>query len=367
MKSKIKVIVVIMAALVIVPTTLPSALTFGNTSNINKNITNERRSQAQSSDYEDIITKEPIVNVREFGAKGDGISDDTDAIQAALNKQGNVYIPDGTYMVNALKHLNPLSNTRIIMAKNAVIQAIPNNLDTYAIFNLSNVENIIIVGGTVKGERSQHTGTTGEWGHCIKIIEGCKNIKIDSVTTQDGWGDGIYLGSNMTLNYPKNVLIINVLSTNNRRQGLSIVSCDGVVIQDSDFTNQNGTSPESGIGIEPNHWDTDKGIAPKDIIIENCLLSGNNGKGFYAAFETHNITIKNSKALNNKRYGFATFYDERSGHTDMKLENCIADGNTNKGFYFTKTNGLNIINCRTLNNSSEQIYVDKSSSNILIR
>ncbi|AIF51815.1 right-handed parallel beta-helix repeat-containing protein [Pelosinus sp. UFO1] len=156
------------------------------------------------------------------------------------------------------------------MAGNAVIQAIPNNSDTYAVFNLSNVENVVIAGGTIKGE----------WGHCIKIIEGCNNIKIDSVITQDGWGDGIYLGSNMTINYLKNVLVTNVISTNNRRQGLSIVSCDGVIIRDSDFTNQNGTAPESGIGIEPNHWETHKGIAPKNIIIENCLLSGNMEKGF---------------------------------------------------------------------------------------
>ena len=51
----------------------------------------------------------------------------------------------------------------------------------------------------------------------------------------------------------------------------------------------------------------------------------------------------------------------------MKLENCIADGNFNKGFYFTKTNGLNIIICRVANNNSEEIYVDKNSSNISIR
>lgn len=40
-------------------------------------------------------------NVRAFGAKGDGVSDDTAAIQAALDKSARVYIPAGIYRVDA--------------------------------------------------------------------------------------------------------------------------------------------------------------------------------------------------------------------------------------------------------------------------
>ena len=41
-------------------------------------------------------------NVLDFGAKGDGITDDTDAIQAALNLGGELFIPKGTYLVDYL-------------------------------------------------------------------------------------------------------------------------------------------------------------------------------------------------------------------------------------------------------------------------
>lgn len=52
------------------------------------------------TDYEFVT-----LNVRKFGAKGDGVNDDTIFIQAAINacpKDGRVYIPKGVYRVSSL-------------------------------------------------------------------------------------------------------------------------------------------------------------------------------------------------------------------------------------------------------------------------
>lgn len=42
-----------------------------------------------------------VVSVKDFGAVGDGITDDTVAIQAAMNVGGTIYFPAGTYAISA--------------------------------------------------------------------------------------------------------------------------------------------------------------------------------------------------------------------------------------------------------------------------
>src|SRR4249920_2301335 len=48
-----------------------------------------------------------VVNVKDKGAKGDGRTDDTEAIQAAIDDVGGtggtVLVPSGTYMVDAVE------------------------------------------------------------------------------------------------------------------------------------------------------------------------------------------------------------------------------------------------------------------------
>lgn len=71
-----------------------------------------------TTDYEFVT-----LNVKEFGAKGDGIQDDTKFIQAAIlscPEESSVLIPKGTYLITSL-FLK--SNIRIEIAKDAVLLA----------------------------------------------------------------------------------------------------------------------------------------------------------------------------------------------------------------------------------------------------
>lgn len=42
-----------------------------------------------------------MINVRDFGARGNETHDDTAAIQAALNAGGHVHFPSGRYLISA--------------------------------------------------------------------------------------------------------------------------------------------------------------------------------------------------------------------------------------------------------------------------
>lgn len=73
----------------------------------------------------EIKTDEEFVtlNVRDFGAKGDGITDDTLFIQSAIMacpKKGRVLIPEGTYKVTSLFLKDDLN---LELAQGAVLSA----------------------------------------------------------------------------------------------------------------------------------------------------------------------------------------------------------------------------------------------------
>ena len=75
-----------------------------------------------------------VVNVKDKGAKGDGRTDDTDAIQAAIDDVGGtggtVLVPGGTYMVDAVEKKRRLalrSDMKLRLDKGTIIKAIPND------------------------------------------------------------------------------------------------------------------------------------------------------------------------------------------------------------------------------------------------
>jgi polygalacturonase len=61
-----------------------------------------------------------MIDVKDFGAVGDGITDDRAAIQAALDAGGWVYIPEGTYaLTSGVLRIRP--RTRLTLAQRAMI------------------------------------------------------------------------------------------------------------------------------------------------------------------------------------------------------------------------------------------------------
>ena len=70
------------------------------------------------------------VSVKDFGAVGDGVADDTAAIQAAINTNKEVFVPKGTYNLSASltmtlnQQIRGESQTLAILKTTAAVNAI---------------------------------------------------------------------------------------------------------------------------------------------------------------------------------------------------------------------------------------------------
>lgn len=221
----------------------------------------------------------PVYNVLGYGAKGDGVTDDTSAIQAAIDAAsaaggGIVFFPSGTHLTDAEVGLQLKSNLRILLSPNAVIKAKPTANGTYNIFNGVDVQNVTIIGGVIEGDRDEHLGSTGEHGMGINL-KGVTRVHVEGTRIRDCWGDGIYIGSSAAQRYSKDVTLKDVEIFNCRRQGISVISVKGLRVIRPNIHDINGTSPESGIDLEPNGADEFmEGVRITDPITENCAAYG---------------------------------------------------------------------------------------------
>ena len=198
-------------------------------------------------------------------------------IQQCLDNGGSFRFTSGTYAIDVETTgtgFTLASGTNIVMDDGVVFEMGASSRDGYQMMYLSDIENVTISGyATFKGDRYTHTTTTGEWGHCFKI-EGCKNITLEKITIKEFWGDGIYLGE--TANFQnENITFRNVLNEDNRRQGISVITCDGLTIDDCVCKNINGINPQAGVDIEPNNT----GNIIKNVNINNLRTYQCKGSG----------------------------------------------------------------------------------------
>ncbi len=261
-----------------------------------------------------------IYNVKNYGAKGDGVADDTNAIQAAVNAAhaaggGEVYIPTGTYIVHGQ---SSSSKGAIMLYDNITVFGDGMGSTTVKLINgwshpvtgifrdQSGVQNhdIGMHDLTIDGNRANTTGKT------------------------DGWFNGVTPGGPGT-------------DTNITLDHVEIKNC-------------------SGYGFDPHEETT-------NLSITNCVSHGNGLDGFTMDFQIDGH-VDNNVAYDNGRHGFNVVTDSQN----TELSNDISYGNGSNGLMIQRgsdniplTHNITVTGGQFYSNGEDGIQVDLAN-NVLI-
>lgn len=232
----------------------------------------------KTNNKDEVINLDTIIlNVKDFGAKGNFIQDDTKAIQAcfyALAKKGGgvAYFPNGVYKISRTSIsgkawcLKGISNITIKGESkvNTVIKLEKAQKNFTRMLVLEGTNNININNITFNGNLENQLNPQKPNEHLGGIfIDHSNNITIRNVNFINTGGDGLSIRG---VKIPsKNIHISHCFFDYNMRNGLTLGSgFDGVVIKDNIFGKNIDDSP---IDTEPN-----SGIC-RNVVIENNLLN----------------------------------------------------------------------------------------------
>ena len=248
----------------------------------------------------------------------EGVTDDTPYINKMLRdyewgdnthvREVTLYLPAGVYHIDATAGGNDLlgnykfggivltTNQKLVMSPSALLVALPNNKGNSQVINITGRDGVSVSGGQIIGERREHKGNSGEWGHGIAVF-GSTNVTIENVDISQCWGDGIYLGFYDGPNtYSDTITIKDCNLHHNRRNNLSITDARNVTVKGSSFNYASGVDPQYGIDIEPN-----RGRTCSNVTISNSSFKGN-AKGTIQILGQLNAHVK-----------------------DVTIENCTGD------------------------------------------
>jgi parallel beta-helix repeat protein len=220
-----------------------------------------------------------IFNVQNFGAKGDGITDDTAAIQSAIDAAaaaggGQVYMPTGTYIVSGGEEP---SDGCLMLKSSVYLYGDGMGATTVKVADGSDTK----ITGVI---RSAYGEETHDFGVSNLTIDGNRDHTTGKI---DGWFNGYIPGE---AGYDSNVTL------------------DSVEIKDC-----------SGYGFDPHEQTV-------NMVIKNSVSHGNGLDGFVADFLSDS-TFENNVAYDNDRHGFNVV---TSTH-DFTMTNNVAYNNGGNG------------------------------------
>ena len=277
-----------------------------------------------------------VINVGDYNAIGNGIADDTAAINTAIYtapKGAVVYVPAGTYLVNTIFLKSDID---LYLEKDAVLM------------QTTNRQNLSIIKGFQKNY--QHTDVTintswegsplDTYGHVIYGLE-VENTRIYGYGSINGQGEEgnwwkekggkskAYRPRNIFLNCCQNMSIIGITSRNSASWNTHPFYCTNMrfygmwLKSPHDSANTDGINPESSVNIEI--------IGCRFDVGDDCIAI-KSGKYFMSQFKlqpTENITIRNCY-MGDGHGGIALGSEISGGVKNLTVSQCLMEG-TDRG------------------------------------
>ena len=252
-----------------------------------------------------------IVSVKDFGAVGDGVTNDTTAFVNAFATGKATYAPAGTYLVSILDipsntFLFGDGSTTIIKPLTPTVRcalgADSGSSSTY-------IENITI--RDVRFLGTVAVDAFSEQKH-LTSFNGVKNMLIENCDFVGFRGDGLYLGSGNSGGQERHNINVIIRScffdgvNNDNRNGISVTDCDNCIIDSNYFINTTKSTMPGSIDIEPDQiFNIINGITISNNRISNSLNTAISI--FITDYFTNpskNIVIVNN-TINNCVYGIS--------------------------------------------------------------
>ncbi len=172
-----------------------------------------------------------VFNVRDFGAKGDGKTSDTKAIQSAIDAagkvQGTVYFPDGKYMCANLKtypNIKLKGEQKWGYSTSYGANLILNDYSAKCLLDISDSKNIRITGLMFNANRNKKSKTHGIMFDRQKRNHDTDTITIEYCKIRGFGGHGVYLNNTFVL------IMRGCMINKNLGSGVECKGCDFYVI-----------------------------------------------------------------------------------------------------------------------------------------
>lgn len=288
-------------------------------------------------------------NVKDFGATGNGVTNDTKAIQAALDAAhaaggGTVYIPEGIYIITGTGKayegaLRIYSNTELYgdgmgdtelklqdgwSSKITGLIRTPVNEETH---------DVIIRDLTLNGNRENTTADVD--GIMTGVLPGSpkqdNNILIERVEIHD----------------------VSRIAFNPHEQTTNLIIRDSVA--------------------HHNSWDGFVGDYVSNAVYENNVAYANDRNGINIVTHSHDVVVQNNISYDNGQYGIVvqrgTGSETIPGYEDLLNYNVVVENNTvygnDRGIVLKQVEEIQIIDNNIYGNDRDGIYVEGAFNSVI--